>query len=90
MIHSFKDREAQKLFNGLKSRYLNFEKVATRKLAALDEAVELEDLRIPPGNMLEALGGDRKGQYSIRINRQFRICFRWDEGAHDVEITDYH
>lgn len=91
MIHSFKDAEAQKLFNGLKSRcYSNLEKVATRKLNALEQAVELDDLRASPGNMLEALEGDRKGQYSIRINRQYRICFRWDDGVHDVEIVDYH
>lgn len=66
-------------------------KTARRKLGFLEDAVDLVDLRIPPGNMLEALKGDRKGQYSIRINNQWRICFRWKDGnTFDVEITDYH
>jgi proteic killer suppression protein len=66
-------------------------KTARRKLGFLEDAVELVDLRIPPGNRLEALKGDRAGQYSIRINDQWRVCFRWDEGnAFEVEITDYH
>ncbi len=66
-------------------------KIARRKLGFLEDAIELVDLRIPPGNRLEALNGDRAGQYSIRINHQWRICFRWDEGnAFEVEITDYH
>jgi proteic killer suppression protein len=69
----------------------NLRRVALRKLLMLDGAATLEDLRVPPGNRLEALTGDRKGQYSIRINDQFRICFVWKEsGAFEVEITDYH
>ena len=66
---------------------------AESKLATLDAAVSFEDLKVPPGNRLEALGGDRSGQHSVRINRQYRICFRFDEEhgeAHEVEITDYH
>ncbi|OBQ81647.1 plasmid maintenance system killer protein [Mesorhizobium sp. WSM3873] len=66
-------------------------RVAQRKLFMLDNAAELADLKVPPGNRLEALKGDRAGQYSIRINDQFRVCFRWtDGGADNVEITDYH
>jgi proteic killer suppression protein len=64
--------------------------VALRKLNQLEAASTLQDLRIPPGNRLEPLAGDREGQYSIRINDQWRLCFRWDAGAHDVEIVDYH
>ena len=65
--------------------------MALRKLRILDAAMSLNDLRVPPGNRLERLRGERAGQYSIRINDQWRICFRWDEGdAHDVEIVDYH
>lgn len=65
--------------------------MARRKLGHINTAVKLDDLRFPPGNHLEKLGGDRAGQYSIRINDQYRICFRWmDDGAADVEITDYH
>jgi proteic killer suppression protein len=65
--------------------------VALRKLLMLDAATSLDDLRVPPGNQLEKLVGDRKGQYSIRVNAQFRICFSWADGdAHDVEIVDYH
>jgi len=70
---------------------MNIQRVARKKLVILDAAQELSDLRIPPGNRLEALKGDRKGQHSIRINDQWRICFRWRAGdAYDVEITDYH
>jgi proteic killer suppression protein len=66
-------------------------KAALRKLRMLDAATSVDDLRVPPGNRLERLRGDRAGQYSIRVNRQWRICFRWDDGdAHDVEIVDYH
>jgi len=72
-------------------RFTNLAAVARRKLRQLEIAMRLEDLRIPPGNRLEALKGDREGQYSIRINDQFRVCFRWtDSGAEDVEIVDYH
>jgi len=67
------------------------ERQARRRLMYLNQAVSLDDLRVPPSNMLEALRGDRKGQYSIRINKKWRICFRWENGhAYDVEITDYH
>jgi proteic killer suppression protein len=67
------------------------QKAALRKLRMLDAATSIDDLRVPPGNRLERLRGDRAGQYSIRVNRQWRICFRWDTGdAHDVEIVDYH
>jgi proteic killer suppression protein len=69
----------------------DIQRVARRKLLILDAAAELNDLRIPPGNQLKALKGDRKGQYSIRINDQWRICSKWNDGdAYDVEITDYH
>lgn len=72
-------------------RFVNIEKPARRKLEYLDAATVLEDLRVPPGNRLEALKGDRSGQHSIRVNDQFRICFRWVNGdACDVEICDYH
>ncbi len=73
------------------ARFRNIERVARRKLLQMQAATDLDSLRIPPGNQLEALKGDRKGQHSIRINDQWRICFAWhDEGAHDVEIVDYH
>ena len=71
-------------------RFAGFERSARRKLEMLAAAHSLEDLRSPPGNRLEKLKGDRAGQYSIRINDQFRICFRWDKAARDVEIVDYH
>jgi toxin HigB-1 len=97
MIRSFKNRAAEDVFNGKASKAAmracpkNMWKVATRKLDQLDSVLALEELRVPPGNKLESLSGDRKGQFSIRINDQFRICFRWTEtGPMDVEITDYH
>lgn len=91
MIRSFKDKETEGLFGGKVSRrFRAIEKVALRKLDMLAAAHELKDLASPPGNRLEALKGDRKGQHSIRVNDQFRICFVWREGAEDVEITDYH
>lgn len=93
MIRSFIDREAEKIWVGTPSRKLpsTIQQVARRKLRMLNAAAVLDDLRIPPANRLEALKGGRKGQYSIRINDQWRICFRWREGdAHDVEIVDYH
>jgi proteic killer suppression protein len=92
MICSFADKRTERFFVGERvSAFESFRPVAERKLLLLDVAKELVDLRSPPGNRLEALRGDRKGQYSIRINDQFRICFRWtDEGPADVEITDYH
>lgn len=91
MIRSFQDREAQKLLNRIPSRrFRNIEIAARVKLALLDAATSLRDLSLP-GLRLEKLRGNRAGQYSIRINDQFRICFRWRDGeAHEVEITDYH
>lgn len=92
MIRSFKSPETEALFNGRRvARFANLEKVATRKLQMLDDAVELSDLMAPPANRLEALRGDRKGQHSIRINDQWRICFVWTAaGPEQVEIVDYH
>ena len=92
MIRTFKDRATERFFGGEpQPRWRSFERIAFRKLKWLNAAIRLEDLRLPPGNRLEALKGDRKGQYSIRINDQWRICFEWrDDGAHEVEIVDYH
>ncbi len=92
MIRSFRDAKTEALFNDYAvPRFRSIERVARRKLLYLNRAKHPEDLRVPPGNRLETLKGDRKGQYSIRINSQWRICFRWKDGdAYDVEITDYH
>lgn len=91
MIKSFADGDTESLFKNERVKRLQaIERQARRKLLLLDSSRELADLRVPPGNRLEALVGDRKGQHSIRINDQWRICFRWDDGAHDVEIVDYH
>lgn len=93
MIKVFKDRTTESVFKGEipKGFPSDLVKVARRKLGYLDAAVDLRDLRAPPGNRLEALKNDRRGQYSIRMNDQFRICFRWTaDGPVDVEITDYH
>ncbi len=93
MIRSFRDAEAEKLFYRQRSRRLppDFLRTGLRKLVLLDAAQTLQDLRLPPGNHLEKLFGDRAGQHSIRINDQWRICFVWrDEGVEDVEIVDYH
>jgi toxin HigB-1 len=92
MIVSFRDPDTEQLAGGLRVlRFLAIEVVARRKLRQLEIAGRLQDLRIPPGNRLEALKGDRAGQHSIRINDQFRVCFRWTAaGAEDVEIADYH
>lgn len=93
MIRSFRGKETERIFQRERSRKLppDVQRIAQRKLAMLDAAQLLPDLRVPPGNRLEKLTGDRRGQYSIRINDQWRICFRWEEGnAYDVEITDYH
>jgi toxin HigB-1 len=92
MVRSFCDARTETLFNDLDvPRFRAIERVARRKLLYLHRAKHIEDLRVPPGNRLEALKGDRKGQYSIRINDQWRICFFWKDGdAYDVEITDYH
>ena len=91
MIKSFADGDTESLFKNERVKRLQaIERQARRKLLLLDSARELADFRVPPGNRLEALVGDRKGQHAIRINDQWRICFRWDDGAHDVEIVDYH
>ena len=91
MIKGFRSADTKALFEtGRSKRFGAILTVATRKLTQLHAAATLEFLKSPPGNHLEALKGDRKGQHSIRINDQWRICFRWDDGAHDVEIVDYH
>jgi len=92
VIRSFKDADTETLFRrGRVRRFVNIERPALRKLIQLDLAQRIEDLRAPPANRLEKLSGDRAGQWSIRINDQFRICFRWVAGnAEDVEIVDYH
>jgi proteic killer suppression protein len=92
VIRSFADRDTERLFQDEDvRRFRAFERQARRKLSLLNTATNLDDLRVPPGNRLEALAGDRRGQHSIRINKQWRVCFRWESGdAHDVEIVDYH
>ncbi len=93
MIKTFADKETKRVFHGRSSRKLpgDIQARAHRKLLILDQARSLQDLRVPPGNQLEVLKGDRARQHSIRINRQWRICFLWrDADAFDVEITDYH
>jgi toxin HigB-1 len=92
VIRSFRSRDTELLFQlGHIRRWAQIERQALRKLVQLDLAHSLNDMRAPPGNRLEALSGDRKGQWSIRINGQYRICFRWKaEGPEDVEIVDYH
>jgi proteic killer suppression protein len=92
MIKSFKDADTETLFRlGRVRRFVNIERAALRKLKQLDLARRIEDMRVPPANRLEKLSGNRAGQWSVRINDQFRICFHWTAGgAEDVEITDYH
>ncbi len=93
MIRSFKCKETEKIFNRQFSKKFpaDIQRVALRKLRMLNRAKTLRDLRVPPGNRLEALKGERKGQYSIRINDQWRICFEWHENdSYNVEIGDYH
>lgn len=92
MIKSFRSKDVEALFNDiLVPRFRAIERPARRKLLYLHRARVLQDLQAPPGNQLEALTGDRKGQHSIRVNDQWRICFRWDAGnAYEVEIVDYH
>ena len=93
MIRSFKDSETEKIYKRQRSRKLppDIQQVALRKLRMLNNAVSINDLRLPTANRLEKLSGDREGQYSIRINNQWRICFEWQESnAYQVEIVDYH
>jgi toxin HigB-1 len=93
VITGFRDRETERIWRGEISRHLprDFQEVARRKLRILNNAKTLEDLRVPPANRLERLKGNRNGQYSIRINDQWRVCFVWSDGNADrVEITDYH
>jgi len=92
VINSFRDAETERIHNRQSvRRFQAVERIARRKLRQLDSATELRDLSAPPANRLEALHGDRKGQYSIRINDQWRLCFVWRDGnAHYVEIVDYH
>ncbi len=93
MIKSFKDKETEKVYNREGSRKLpdDIQQVALRKLRMINNAKNLNDLRIPPANNLEKLKGDREGQHSVRINDQWRVCFKWKDGdAHEVEIADYH
>ena len=93
MIKSFADRDTERLFGRERVRHFPsaLQRVMLRKLVAVDAAEQLDDLRVPPGNRLEKLHGDRAGQYSIRVNDQWRVCFRWADGdAYDVELVDYH
>jgi proteic killer suppression protein len=93
VIRSFGGRETEKLFRRERSRAVPvaLRRVALRKLVQLDAADTLDDLKVPPGNRLERLRGDRKGQWSIRVNERWRVCFEWRQGdAHEVEIVDYH
>ena len=92
MIQSFRSKETEEIFHYRHSkRFRSFERIALRKLLQLHAATELRVLASPPGNQLEALRGDRKGQHAIRVNDQWRICFRWEgQDAFDVEIVDYH
>ena len=93
MIKNFRSRETEKIWNGIRSKRLpnEIQQIARRKLRMLNNARSLNDLRVPPANRLEALHGNRNGQHSIRINDQWRVCFRWTDGdAYDVEIVDYH
>ena len=92
MIHSFLSAETERLFHShTVPRFRNIERVARRKLLQIHAATDLASLRIPPGNQLEALKGERSGQHSIRVNDQWRVCFVWRaDGAHQVEIVDYH
>jgi len=93
MIKGFRGKEAERIWRGEVSKKLprSIQQVARRKLRMLNNAQTLQDLRVPPANRLEALKGDRRGEHSIRVNQQWRICFRWDAGhAHDVSIVDYH
>lgn len=92
-MRRFKNEETENLWKGLRIRRLDtsVQKQALRRLQLLIAAKQIEDLRVPPGNMLETLSGDRKGWYSIRVNMQYRLCFKWSlEGAYEIEFVDYH
>ncbi len=93
VIKSFRDRETLRVWERRRSKVVpaDLQRKALRKLTEIENARELGDLRVPPGNRLEKLSGDRAGQHSIRVNQQYRVCFVWDDGdAYEVEITDYH
>ncbi len=93
MIKSFKCKESEKIFNRIYSKVYTkgFQSIILRKLWMIDAAMNINDLRVPPANRLEKLSWERNGQHSIRINQQYRICFKWkQDGAYDIEITDYH
>lgn len=93
MIHTFADRDTERLFarEPVRRHPADLQRTMLRKLVVVDAAEQLDDLRVPPGNRLEKLRGDRAGQYSIRVNERWRICLRWKDGnAYDVEIVDYH
>jgi toxin HigB-1 len=92
MIESFACAETEKIFHAKMSRRFppDIQRTARRKLLQLHAATQLRDMAVPPGNRLEALKGGRAGEHSIRVNDQWRICFRWESGAHEVEIVDYH
>ena len=92
MIESFADKQLERLWRGERTRFpTDLEDCIANKLWILDAAIKINELRIPPSNRLEALLGNRAGQFSIRINRQWRLCFRWKDGsAYEVEVTDYH
>ena len=91
MIKGFKCKKTARLFNGERvPAFSGFSRQADKRLRILDATETLDALKALPSNRFEALSGDRKGQYSIRVNKQWRVCFEWDEGAHDVEIVDYH
>jgi len=93
MIKTFKCKETHKIYQRMFSKKLpqNIQRAAYKKLLMIEASMDVNDLKIPPANRLEKLTGDREGQYSIRINKQYRICFRWENGAaFDVEIVDYH
>ncbi len=91
MIKGFKCKKTESLFNGERvAAFSGFQRQAVKRLRILDASETLEAVRALPSNRLETLSGDRAGQYSIRVNRQWRVCFTWDHGSHDVEIVDYH
>jgi proteic killer suppression protein len=93
MVKGFRDKESEKVFNGRFSKKLpsDIQRIAERKLILIHRSATLDDLRVPPSNRLESLKGIRKGQFSIRINDQWRICFEWrNDGVYEVEIVDYH